>query len=95
MKNTPANQLWVFFAEYYDDWITGAQTGSLVINARTVRVLSRMFGRDTLDRSFRSWQAKGDIEIFGDCEALNPDAPCVELKSYPSNVVEIEDEPAA
>jgi hypothetical protein len=92
MQNTPANQLWVFFAEYYDDWITDGQTGSLIINARTVRVLSRMFGRDTLDRSFDSWQAKGDIHIFGDCEELNPDAPCVELKGYPCNVVEMQDE---
>jgi len=92
MQNTPANQLWVFFAEYYDDWITDGQIGSLIINARTVRVLSRMFGRDTLDRSFHSWEAKGDIHIFGDCEELSPDAPCVELKAYPSNVVEKQDE---
>ena len=95
MDKTPANQLWGFFAEYYDDWITG-QTGSLIINARTVRVLSRMFGRDTLERSFRVWEASGDIHIFGDCEELSPDAPCVELKDYPSNVVEMQDEhPAA
>ena len=95
MDYTPANLLWVFFAEYYDDWITDAQTGSLVINARTVRVLGRMFGREILDRSFRSWQEKGDIHIFGNCEDLSPDAPCVELKSYPSNVVEMKDDHAA
>jgi hypothetical protein len=92
-KRTPADQLWIFFAEYYDDWITDGQTGSLIINTRTVRVLSRIFGRDTLDRSFRSWQAKGDIHIFGHYEELNPDAPCIELKNYPSNVVEKEEEP--
>jgi hypothetical protein len=55
-----------------------------------------MFGRDTLERSFRVWEASGDIHIFGDCEKLSPDAPCVELKDYPSNVVEMQDEhPAA
>ena len=90
MENTPANQLWLFFAEYYDDWITAGQSGSLIINARTVRVLSRMFGRDTLEWSLRSWKEKGDIRIFGDCDELNPDAPCVELIDYPSNIVEVQ-----
>ena len=94
MEKTPANQLWTFLAEYYDDWITDGQTGSLIINARTVRVLCRMYGRDTLDRSFRDWEAKGDIRAFGDCENLSADAPCIELKGYPSNVIEATNEPA-
>ena len=94
MDNRPANQLWGFFAEYYDDWITDGQTGSLVINARTVRVLSRMYGRDTLEQSFHVWESSGDIHVFGDCEDLQPDAPCVELRGYPSRVVEIKDERA-
>ena len=88
MKNTLASQIWVFFAEYYDDWITNGQRGSLTINARTIRVLSRLYGRENLQRSLRVWKDKGDIEIFGDCDVLDPDAPCVELRGYPSNAVE-------
>jgi hypothetical protein len=88
MENSHAEHLWGFFAEYYDDWITHGQTGSLVINARTVRVLSRMYGRDTVQRSLRAWVDKGDIHIFGDFDDLNADAPCVELRGYPSHVVD-------
>ena len=88
MEYTSADYLWFFFAEYYDDWITDSQTGSLVINARTVRVLSRIYGRDTVQRSLRAWAEKGDIHIFGGCDDLNADAPCVELRGYPSHVVQ-------
>ncbi len=87
MENTQADHLWTFFAEYYDDWIADGQTGSLVIDARTIRVLSRMYGRETAQRSLRAWAETGDIHLFGDYEDLNADAPCVELRGYPSHVV--------
>ena len=91
MKNTPANQLWTFLAEFYDDWITDGQRGSLILSARIVRVLGRIWGKDTLEQSLSYWQAKGDLRAFGDCEDLGPDAACIELTGYPSNIAKTAD----
>src|SRR5215471_13051999 len=84
MTNESMHQLWSFFLEYWDDHITnpGDPHEEVNMNARTVRVLRSIYGRETVAQACAQWSRDGDIKVLGDSDLLKPDEACIRLFGY-------------
>jgi len=89
MEKTPARYIWEFFAEYHDDSITMPGGVPVFVTARTVRVLSSMFGRPLLRQIIQAWQQEGSVRVLGDWESLDGDAACIEVLDYVSEKTDL------
>jgi hypothetical protein len=75
-----------FFAEYWDDNIVFGCQKEVAINARTMRVLKCVFWVPLIAECLQHWEMEETIQLLGDADDLEPDAPCVLVKGYVSNL---------
>jgi len=74
--------LWLFFVEYWDDYIIGFGDQPVTIDARTMRVLETIFGKSTVKQHLDFWIKEGDVKILGNSHELKATTPCVEVLNY-------------
>ena len=79
--------LWGLFVEFWDDELVVGGRKNVFINARTLRVFQRVFGAKLVSDCLGRWEAECSIKILGKPDALDPDAPCVQVKDYVSNIL--------
>ena len=68
--------------KYYDDFVLYGCHGEVIMNARIIRVIKSLFGRELLNAQLKAWEKDGSIKILGDCDVLDAAEPCIQILDY-------------
>lgn len=86
IEATKKEILWGLFAECWDDESVIGGRKDVLLNARMIRVFQHVFGDALVAECLKLWEAEGSIKMLGDPNSLEPDAPCIRINDYVSNI---------